>query len=157
MSKDSALRMSHYCTGQPTAQGTEGGACFARPFYLTCLHGYTTDYDIIWSVNGSGIGTSDLVYVVRGDILVVKNITEDLFSNVVTSFNCAVLLNGTEFTGEPYLMDPIGTVTLVLCVVWSVFHEMCSLFRAPPLTRGDGHRLHPLHYSADTGPLGGVF
>ena len=85
-------------------------------------------YDIVWSVNGSGIGTSDLVYVVRGDILVVTNITEDLFSNVVTSFKCAVLLNGTRFTGEPYLMDPIGTVTLVLCVMWSVFHEMCSLF-----------------------------
>ena len=151
------LRMSQYCTGQPTAQGTEGGACFGRPFYLTCLHGYTTDYDVIWSENGSGIGTSDLVYVVRGDILVVTNITEDLFSNVVTSFKCAVLLNGTEITGEPYLMDPIGTVTLVLCVMWSVFHEMCSLFRASPLTRGSHHRLHPLYYSADTGPLGGVF
>ena len=55
------LRMSQYCTGQPTAQGTEGGACFGRPFYLTCHHGYTTDYDVIWSVNGSGIGTSDLL------------------------------------------------------------------------------------------------
>ena len=54
-------------------------------------------------------------------------------------------------------IDTIGTVTLVLCVMWSVFHEMCSLFRTSPLTRGDGHRLHPLHYSADTGPLGGVF
>ena len=109
--------MSQYCTGQPTAQGTEGGACFGRPFYLTCLHSYTTDYDIIWSVNGSGIGTSNLVYVVVGGSLVVINITEDLFSNVVTSFKCAVLLNGTKFTGEPYLMDPIGTVTLVLCDV----------------------------------------
>ena len=99
--------MSQYCTGQPTAQGTEGGVCSGQPFYLTCLHGYTTDYDIIWSVNGSGIGTSDLVYVVRGVNLVVTNITEDFFSNVVTSFKCAVLLNGTEITGEPYLMDPI--------------------------------------------------
>ena len=116
--------MSHCCTGQPTAQGTEGGACFGRPFYLTCVHGYTTDYDIIWNVNGSGIGTSDLLYVVIGGhgSLVVTNITVDLFSNVVTSFKCAVLLNGTKFTGEPYLMDPIGTVTLVLCVMWSVLH-----------------------------------
>ena len=147
--------MSHYYTGQPTAQGTEGGACFGRPFYLTCLHSDISTNDIIWSVNGSG--TDNLVYFVRGINLLVTNITEDLFSNVVTTFKCAVLLNGTKFTGEPYLMDPIGTVTLVLCVMWSVFHEMCSLFRASPLTRGDGHRLHPLHYSADTGPLGGVF
>ena len=83
------LRMSQSCTGQPTAQGTEGDACFGRPFYLTCLHGYINNHGITWSVNGSGIGTSDLVYVVRGDILVVTNITEDLFSNVVTSFKCA--------------------------------------------------------------------
>ena len=153
------LRMSQYCTGQPTAQGTEGGACFGQPFYLTCLHSYTTNHDIIWSVNGTNniIGTSNLVYFVGGVSLLVPNVTEDLFSNVVTTFKCAVILNGTKFTGEPYLMDPIGTVTLVLCVMWSVFHEMCSLFRASPLTRGDGHRLHPLHYSADTGPLGGVF
>ena len=125
--------MSHYCTGQPTARGTEGGACFGQPFYLTCLHSYTTGYDIIWSVNGSGIGTSDLVYVVTGGSLVVTNITEDLFSNVVTSFKCGVLLNGTKFTGEPYLMDPIGTVTLVLCVMWSVFNR-CVLSSECPLS-----------------------
>ena len=53
-------------------------------------------------------------------------------------------------------MDPIGTVTLVLCVMWSVFHVMFSLFRAPLLTRGDSCRLHPVKYSADTGPLLGV-
>ena len=88
-------------------------------------------------------------------ILVVTNITEDLFSKVVTSFKYAVLLNGSEITGEPCLMDHIGTVTLVLCVMWSVFYVMFSLFRAPPLTRGDSCSLHPLHYSTDTGPLRG--
>ena len=109
--------MSHCCTGQPTAQGTEGDACFGQPFYLTCLHSYTTDYDIIWSVNGSGIVTSGLVYAVIGGSLVVTNITEDLFSNVVTSFKCAVLLNGTKFTGEPYLINITSTVLLVFSVI----------------------------------------
>ena len=68
------------------------------------MYEYTTGYDIIWSVNGSG--TDNLVYFVKGINLLVTNITEDLFSNAVTFFKCAVLLNGTKFTGEPYLMDP---------------------------------------------------
>jgi hypothetical protein len=61
---------------------------------------------VAWFGNGSGIGKGDQLYDVRGNLLEVKHITRDLFSNVVTTFQCAVVVNGTVISGEPYQMDP---------------------------------------------------
>jgi hypothetical protein len=93
-------------TGYPTAQGTEANSCFGEQFYVGCFHDYTTSNAVAWFGNGSGIGKGDQLYDVRGNLLEVKHITRDLFSNVVTTFQCAVVVNGTVISGEPYQMDP---------------------------------------------------
>jgi hypothetical protein len=95
-------------TGYPTAQGTEANSCFGEQFYVGCFHDYTTSNAVAWFGNGSGIGKGDQLYDVRGNLLEVKHITRDLFSNVVTTFQCAVVVNGTVISGEPYQMDPNG-------------------------------------------------
>ena len=99
-----------FCTGYPTAQGTEAQTCFGELFYVGCFHDYTTNNAVAWFGNGSGIGIGDQLYSMGGNILEVKNVTRDLFSNVVTTFQCAVVVNGTMISGDPYQMDPNGRV-----------------------------------------------
>ena len=91
------------------AQGTENGPCFGRPFYLVCFHDYTTS-SVTWTGNRSEIGNGDQLYAVRGPILEIRNVTRDHFSDVVTTFQCAVVVNSTVISGEPYQMDPNGRV-----------------------------------------------
>ena len=91
------------------AQGTGNGPCFGRLFYLVCFHDLTTS-TVTWTGNRSGIGNGNQLYSVRGHILEIKKVTRDLFSDVVTTFQCAVVVNGTMISGEPYQMDPNGRV-----------------------------------------------
>ena len=124
-----------YYAGWPIVEGATSSSCVGQPFYLSCLHPYTTNYNVTWTSNGSPIDTSDVKYTVYGEQLEIKNVTKDLFSNVLTVYKCIVLYNGVMISGRPYFLHPIGTpynILFPILIEMTYLLQTCFCFDCRP-------------------------